>query len=189
MSQTSGFRNLLCTYSLTLRVYLEVSCAPSSGMEPGELHFPEDSAPIAFGVKLIRTKEVHFLCEPRVGPGLPASSWWRSFCRPLGAIARSRVPERRVPDERVRRETLAAPGPGEKPLSPRPAASPAARDPAPPAESDGGGSAEGPAPGKRWSSGPAPPSAHQAQAPSVHVPAAQAPGSRTGRWLWVGSCD
>ena len=72
-----------------------------------------------------------------------------------------------MPVERVRRETLAGPGPGEKPLSPRPAASPAARGPAPPAKSDGGGSAEGPASGKRWSSGPAPPSAHQALKPRV----------------------
>ena len=45
--------------ALTLRVYLEVlvNCAPSSGIEPEELHYPEHSAPLAFGVKPIRTQE------------------------------------------------------------------------------------------------------------------------------------
>ncbi|XP_055408360.1 zinc finger protein 134 [Bubalus kerabau] len=45
--------------AVTLRVYLEVlvSCAPRSGIEPGELHCPEHSAPSAFGVKPIRTQE------------------------------------------------------------------------------------------------------------------------------------
>ena len=45
--------------ALTLRVYLEVlvSCASRSGIKPEELHYPEHSAPLAFGVKPIRTQE------------------------------------------------------------------------------------------------------------------------------------
>lgn len=61
MSQTlsQGSRIFFALMALTLRVYLEVlaNCAPSSGIEPGELHYPEHSPPIAFGVKPIRTQE------------------------------------------------------------------------------------------------------------------------------------
>ncbi|XP_029092538.1 zinc finger protein 69-like [Monodon monoceros] len=74
-----------------------------------------------------------------------------------------------------------APGPGEGPPCPRPASSPAATGPAPPTESDGCGGAEGPACGKRSSSGPSPSSPHQTLSGApAHVPAAQAVVSWTG---------
>ena len=60
MSQTfiSGFW-YLCTGALTGPLYLavQVSSVPRSVPELLELHFPEDAAPGAFGVKPIKAQE------------------------------------------------------------------------------------------------------------------------------------
>ena len=152
--------------ALTLRVYLEVlvSCASRSGIKPEELHYPEHSAPIAFGVKPIRTQEK---CTSYVsialgrdfrhfpGGGRFVGSWVRSpSLRFRSGECRSRQFEGR----------LLPPEAQERNRSSRVPASPA---PAPPTESDGGGGAERPASGKRWYLGPAPPSSHQTLKPRV----------------------
>ncbi|XP_052512864.1 zinc finger protein 530-like [Budorcas taxicolor] len=112
--------------ALTLRVYLEVlvNCAPSSGIEPGELHYPEHSPPIAFRVKPIRTQEKCTSYVSSRGGGTSGTLLVAVVLSALGCY--------------------------------RPAS-----------ESDGGGGAEGPASGKRWYSGPAPPSSHQTLKPRV----------------------
>ena len=81
-----------------------------------------------------------------------------------------RYPLHRGGSEARRRPGGPAPGPGEWPPCPRLVSSPTAPGPAPPTGSDGGGSAEGPASGKRSSSGPSPPSPpspHQTLKPRV----------------------